>query len=262
MRWKAVSAAAVLALSAAATDPAHAAVSSRTWLNMCGGNLPGITTCASVKLHVNGNLVTLSIQNLSGNYGSANSFIFTSISFFNANPAFGIPDAVEGNVTTMDGPYRTSNGSTPPPKWKVDNQNGSGGVFGLDFDAGTNGIDGGIASNCYNAHPAGSNDLWMTPACGGAGVTPGGPDPGWVVMTFSMTGFWDLDLTDTQWQIHGQSGPNGVSIKCTSGVDCMPTVPEPATMALVGTGLMGLFGAARRRRRREGVEEDGGSAAA
>jgi hypothetical protein len=261
MRWKALSAAAVLALSAAATDPAHATVSERTWLNMCGGNLPGITTCASVKLHVNGNLVTLSIQNLSGNYGSASSFIFTSISFFNAAPAFGIPGVVEGNVTTMDGPRRTSNGSTPPPSWEVKNRNDVG-TFGLDLEGSTNGIDGGIASNCYNAHPVGATDLWMTAACGGAGVTPGGPDPGWVVMTFSMTGFWDLNLTDTQFQIHGQSGPDGVSIKCTSGVDCMPTAPEPATMALVGTGLMGLFGAARRRRRRESGDEDGGSTAA
>ena len=85
---------------------AHAAsVSERTWLNFCGGNLPGITMCASVKLKVVDNLVTLSIQNLSGNYGSASSFIFTSISFFNGAGGAEPPDVVEGPVSSMSGPF-------------------------------------------------------------------------------------------------------------------------------------------------------------
>ncbi|HEX6750656.1 MAG TPA: PEP-CTERM sorting domain-containing protein [Longimicrobium sp.] len=259
MRRKAV-AAAVLALCAATANPAHADPNYREWLNICGPGLPGLTTCGSVKLLVSGTTVTLSIQNLSGLYGSYQNFVWTSISFFNLNEDNLIPDAVEGTVTTMDGPYRTSNSSNPPPKWKITNVPGSGGAFGLDFDAGVNGNDGSIASSCGNALPGGGNDLWMTPTCGTSGVSNlGGGD--WVVMTFSMTGAWDLDLTNTQIQIHAQSDLG--SVKCTTSVDCDPgvTTPEPVTLALVGTGLAGLAGAYRRRRRREDAK-GGGTAAA
>ncbi|WP_325307858.1 PEP-CTERM sorting domain-containing protein [Longimicrobium sp.] len=224
-------------------------------MNVCGAALPGLTTCASVKLQVVGNNVTLWVKNLSGLYGSYQNFVFTSISFFNANAANGIPDAVEGNVTTMTGPYRTSNASNPPPSWAVVNNGGAGGTFGLDFDAGVNGNDGSIASSCGNILPGGSNNLWMTPTCGSGNVTDGGPDFGWVTMTFSMTGAWNLDATDTQIQIHAQSDQG--SVKCTTGVDCDPTstTPEPVTLALVGTGLAGLAGAYRRRRRNGGEGE-------
>jgi hypothetical protein len=252
MRRKVV-AAAVLALSAATVNPAHATPGYREWLNVCGAALPGLTTCASVKVQVVGNNVTLWVKNLSGLYGSYKNFVFTSISFFNGTGGSGIPDVVEGNVTTMTGPYRTSNGTNPPPKWKVSNVPGAGGSFGLDFDAGVNGNDGSIASSCANNAnlPSGANDLWMTPACGSAQVTDAGPDFGWVTMTFTMATGWNLDATNTQIQIHAQSDQG--SVKCTTGAGCDPAnvTPEPVTLALVGTGLAGLAGAWRRRRRRE-----------
>jgi hypothetical protein len=254
MSRKAVAAAVLALLCAATAKPANAATSYREWLNYCGGSgLPGMTMCGSVKVQVVDNQVTLWVQNLSGLYGSYQNFVFTSISFFNANPAVQIPDVVEGTVSSMSGPVRTANSSNPPPSWKLTNQPGAGGKFGLDFNPGVNGMDGGIASSCANNLPGGSNDLWMTPSCGSTGVTNAGANGGWVVMTFSMNGFWDLNATDTQLQIHAQSDAG--SIKCTTGYDCYPSTatPEPATLALVGTGLAAM--AASRRRRKKGQAE-------
>src|SRR5690349_5403399 len=97
-------------------------ISSREWTNVCSSD--ALSTCASVKLDTNGTLVTLQIENLSGLFGSYENYVFTDISFFNRT-ATDLPDVVEGAVTTMTGPVRTSNSSNPPPKWEVSNINGS-----------------------------------------------------------------------------------------------------------------------------------------
>ena len=254
MRRKAVAAAVLAMLCAASARPAHAATSYREWLNFCGGSgpLPGVTMCGSVKLQVVNTHVQLWVQNLSGLYGSYQNFVFTSISFFNANPAGFMPNAIGGTVQNMSGPYRTSNaGTPPPPSWTVANNGGSGGVLGLDFNASTNGNDGAIASSCGNALPGGSNELWMTPACGTTGVSDAGVNGGWISMEFDVDQFWDLNASDTQMQIHAQSDIG--SIKCTTSVDCDPatTTPEPATLALVGTGLADMAASRRRRQRRD-----------
>jgi hypothetical protein len=237
---------AVVAMLASAVLAAPAHAIPKSWTNICGGNLPGLTTCASITLEVVGTQVTLRIKNLSGTLGSFENFVFTSIDLYNVPSSV---NAVEGTVSNMTGPYRTANSSTPPPWWKVKNVPGAGGVLGLDFSAGVNGNDGAIASSCGTTLPGGSNDLWMTPTCGSAAVTdpraPAHPDFGWTVLTFSVNSFWDI--SNTELQIHAQS--NEGSTKCTTGVDCMPTTPEPATMALMATGLAGLAAARRRRRR-------------
>lgn len=252
-------AAVALLASVVMAAPAHA-VTSKSWTNICGGNLPVLTTCASITLDVIGTQVTLRIKNLTGTYGSYENFVFTSIDLYNVPVAV---DALNDKqpVTHMEGPYRTSNPTNPPPWWTVFNYKGDGkGVLGLDFGTGINGNDGGIASDCGTSLPGGSNRLWMTEACGTGNATDPrlltDPDYGWVVIQFNVNSTWDV--AGTELQIHGQS--NTGSIKCTTGEDCMPVTPEPATMALMATGLAGLL-AARRRRRQAETEDDDTAAA-
>ena len=52
--------------------------------------------------------------------------------------------------------------------------------------------------------------------------------------------------------VRGQNGPGGANTVCVTGENCTATdvVPEPFTIALVGSGLAGL-GLLRRRRKRD-----------
>lgn len=82
---------------------------------------------------------------------------------------------------------------------------------------------------------------------------PGGPgqdlDPS---TSFSHYAFYDSDFDDQLSLPSGLSFDNGVShISFFSGGDTPPSpVPEPATMILFGTGLIGLVGLRMRRRKK------------
>ena len=95
---------------------------------------------------------------------------------------------------------------------------------------------------------------------------------GWVVFSFTTTNQWSASAAQIAWQVHTTTADGKWYWACRSEADPANTydsrcaavdpnapvtaTPEPVTMALLGSGLLGVAGAAARRRRREQEEAD------
>ncbi|MHC4822335.1 MAG: PEP-CTERM sorting domain-containing protein [Planctomycetota bacterium] len=110
-------------------------------------------------------------------------------------------------------------------------------------------MDNALSNACDPANlPDGSNDLWQNPCATGL---PGVNAAGWITMNFQVQGTWDLATTEML--IQGQNGPDGMSTQCITGANCS-VVPEPSTVLLLGTGLLGITGFGLRRRREDNTD--------
>lgn len=111
------------------------------------------------------------------------------------------------------------------------NSNGEGGILGC------------LAAN-------GTRAEYFTTCVGGA---PGG----WVEFSLTADAPIGLDELQLAWGVTSM-GPDDLSIQgatCVAGQCGGEVVPEPITMILMGTGMLGVGAARHRRRRRYGVEQ-------
>lgn len=249
-RRRAFITAATGALLAWSAPTAHAQIASRDFF-VCGGN--AFNTCAAVALTVTPTAtsglsdVSMRVWNLSGMNGTFGGTVFTKIGFFNTGAALAL------GPLSMSGPVRIRNGTPDTPaQWQLADPNNAGGVS-LELTTSANGtnssVKNSLAGGCDPASlPGGKKtSLWQNPC---ATDFPTAADAGWITMSFQVQGVWDLQTTEML--IQAQNGPGGLSAQCITAENCASNVvPEPATVFLLATGLLGLAGAGLRRRRED-----------